>query len=174
MSVKLVFWDWMGTLFCNNILYRSRLSNLIEKKTLKQNIDFDQLSFSDSLIVKSHLKKYPLLKNPFAFWLVDQFTFLDIFQVIISNGFSSDIIKKLGDYNPFDLILTSESFNPKPDTSMLLHAMDVLSINSTDDVIFIGDSLTDKNTASKLNIKFFHITDPFSSFYFIAKDLSLI
>lgn len=174
MNVKLIFWDWMGTLFCNNLLSHSRLSNLIEKKILRPDIDFDKLSFSDSLILKSHLKKYPSLKNPFAFWLVNQFTSLDVFQVIVSNGSSSDIFKKLGDYNPFDLILTSESFSPKPDPSMLLYAMDVLSINSVNDIIFIGDSLTDKNTASKLNIKFFQITDSFSSCYFIAKDLSLI
>lgn len=174
MKFKLVFWDWVGTLYCNDLLYKSRLKNLSSRGCLNSDIDFSALSFNEFLRIKQKFKDFRSMKVPFTWFLVHSFTKLGVAQVIISNGLESLILKELSDYNPFDLILTAERFNPKPDLSMVTYAMEHLNIQNKEEILLIGDSLIDKKVADNLGVEFFKITDYYQSAYSIAKQLDLI
>lgn len=174
MPYKLVFWDWMGTLYAHDLLRVSRLKNLILDGSIKSDLDLDNLDFHDAVLIKNELKRFKGSKIPFTWFLVNAFSKADVFQVIISNGVEESILSCLDDFNPFDLVLTSDRFNPKPNVEMLEFACETLNFFEKDKMLFIGDTLVDQKVAENFEILFFRITDYYESAYKIAKELDLL
>lgn len=171
---KLVLWDWLGTLFCDNYFYEIYILDLMNRGKIPSDYDFNCLDFQSSLNLKSKLKEYDGTKIPTTWWLVDRFTEIGVAQIIVSNGLRRFIEKELYEYNPFDLILTSEKFEPKPAIDMPLEAIKYCGIENKDEVLFIGDTLTDQNTARQFGVRFFRIEEYYYSVYEIAKTLGFI
>ncbi|WP_342262167.1 HAD-IA family hydrolase [Alphaproteobacteria bacterium endosymbiont of Tiliacea citrago] len=174
MNFKFVFWDWMETLFSDSLLYNVYLKNLIQKGEVSSDLDFDNLNFKDAFFIKTKLKKNKGVKIPYAWFLVNDFLKSGAIQVVVSNGTEKSILRELKDFNPFDLILTCEQFDPKPSLSMFEYAMNQFNFHKKDEILLIGDSFVDQKVAQDLGISFFKINDPYLDFYNIAKNLNFI
>lgn len=172
-GVRLVLWDWLGTLCSNDVLAHSRFVDLKFRGFVPEDLDWKDLSDSNLFQVKNFLKRYPYHKISATWFLVDRFTQSGVFQVVVSNGLRSSILPYLDAYNPFEMLLTSEEFEPKPALEMPLHAMRSLGVSDMSEIILIGDSLVDEATAKALKIRFFKIGEYYQSAYSIAKDLCL-
>jgi len=148
LKFKAVLWDWLGTLVSYKD-YSKFFCNKIEAK-YNQKIDYLNLNSQQIIYFKEELENHKELFIPASWKLVNQLHLLKIDQFIISNGESADIKKKL-EYSPnncFKEVLGSEMFDPKPSAMMINCIINKYEFKK-EELIFIGDSTTDKIAAKK-------------------------
>lgn len=163
--LKLVLWDWEGTLVSTS----APIYFYLQKIVAKYGLDFElykNLDASVSTLTKSQLEE---LKNlvradqewfiPQAWVLVEKFNKENIKQAIISNGSCKDILKKLefAQFKDFIYVLGADSgFNLKPHPEMVEFVLEKSKIRK-DEVIFIGDSESDLVCAKNARIRFIKV-----------------
>lgn len=173
LELKLVFWDWLDTLFTKDLYTLLYLHDALNQNDLSEKVELDDLNTEQIEEFKLLFMKYKGKKVFYNWVLVEKFLSLNIHQVIVSNGTMRSIKNELNDIDPFDLILTSEDFISKPDTAMFEFAANKLNILDKNSMIMIGDSVDDQSAAEKFGIKFYKIEDYFLSALKITKDFNL-
>ncbi len=112
----------------------------------------------------------PLEKKiiPCAQYLLDNN--FEYYNVLCTNGYLKDL--KTAEIN-FDLICSRDNFLPKPNPEMFIFALKKFNCSVTN-CSFVGDSDSDEIVAAKLSLKFFKVDGTYSSYYEIAKFLTLV
>lgn len=154
MSLKIVFWDWSGTLISDAKLCYPN-SSLIKNR-------------GASLQFRS---RFDFVKP--SWFLVEKFLSLHLRQIIVTNGIKRNVLKFLN-FNPFDMILTSEEYPAKPNIDMFEYASSFYNVKDKNEMIMIGDSQWDKIAAENFKIEFFDINDHFNSVLKIINRFDLI
>lgn len=109
--------------------------------------------FWDWLNTLIYEKEGAISKIPFAWHLVEEFHKIGFVQIIASNGQLQNITN-FTDTSFFAEILTASDFPPKPDPTMILHALKKYEIKASNGY-FIGDSEIDAETAKNSEINCF-------------------
>jgi len=166
--LKIIFWDWEGTLFVPNIALKS-LKYVFDIKSEKQNIDQNTLN----LIKKFNSKNGAFI--PYNWTLVEKFSKLNFKQIIISNGSYEVIYNTLKEnkINYFDSILSADFFKPKPDTEMIEYVINKENFKR-EDCYFLGDSSNDYFAAKRAKITYFKLNSDIDNAYKVASFFKLI
>ena len=164
-SIKLVLWDWLGTLISADYLLDYYLKQ--EPEALGTH-DFNSY-------------KTKMLKNnwvgyiPYAWQLVEKFHDAGLKQVIVTNASRKELELQLegAPFKDFDQLLTVSEFNPKPDTQMFEYALASLGYKP-EEALFIGDSETDQVAANALDMPFEHVDASMMSYFRVAQQFNFV
>lgn len=164
-SVKLVFWDWLGTLITADYLLDYYLKQQPEALGQK---DFN--TYKANMLANNWVGYIP-----YAWQLVSKFHEAGMKQAIVTNATKEELELQLkgAPFKEFDSMLTISEFNPKPDTQMFEYALAVHKFKP-EEAVFIGDSETDKLVANAMNIEFYGVDASMLSYFNIAQKFNLI
>lgn len=165
-GVRMVFWDWLGTLTASDFLYEYYL----KQKTLNLQDNMQELKEYKKEMLDNHWVGY----IPYAWSLIKNFHQMGIKQAIATNCSKDQLLAQLENapFKDFDEILTISEFNPKPDTQMFEYALKKHNIKAQD-AIFIGDSANDELVAKALNMQFYAVNSSMMSYFEIANKFNL-
>ncbi len=150
-------------------LYNSREKDYIFDKAVI-NLNYELLPQWDQFVVKNILPLYrsfvpkSIDLNENIETILNELKYKDYKLVMITNGNSSVQNNKIDALNIrqyFDLILISDSFEPKrrkPDTFMFEHTLKYFNIESKE-MIFIGDDLIRDKASELIGIKFIEVNN---------------
>ena len=164
-TLKLVFWDWLGTLITSDYMLDYYL-----KQTPGSVKAQDFYSYKKKMLA-NHWVGY----IPYAWCLVEKFQEQKIKQVIVTNGSIQELKEQLEDapFKDFDDLLTASNFNPKPDIQMFEYAMHKFNAKP-EEVLFIGDSKTDALAAQAMDLKFCHVDNSMLSYFKVAQEYGFV
>lgn len=172
-SVKIVFWDWLGTLVSShfNLKFylqeiRSQNSNGISSLQLD---DSNKLTQEEIAQLRNMIAKKGEVWIPYAWSLVNSFASKKVRQVIVSNGNYDSIAKNVSHspFDRFDMILTSSKFPPKPSAEMIEYALEKFNLKP-EQAILIGDAPVDMQTAKNTQVQYYQVDGSLESYLKIA------
>jgi|GEM_PF-2623622 len=171
-GVKIVFWDWLGTLVSSHFCVKFYLQQIrTEAGIASADLDdMKNLSPEEIIKLKNILAKKGELWIPYAWSLVNSFSQKRVRQVIVSNGSYDSIAQKISNspFRDFDMILTSSKFDPKPSPQMVQYALGKFGIKP-EQAVFIGDAPVDMETARVSGIGFYQVDGSLKSYQKIAE-----
>jgi len=158
--MKLIFWDWLGTLVSSDYLLNYYLKEAQDPISEKEFYEYKKEMLENNWV--GYL--------PYAWQLVEKFNEAGVKQVVATNSSKSQLEDELkgAPFTKFDELLTVSEFNPKPDTQMFEYALAKYGCKS-EDAIFIGDSNSDAIAANKSSIEFCSVDSGLLGYFKIAR-----